>query len=189
MIENIREFLNLGGAAMWVIAGLSLLMTALIIWKLLRFAGSGVFSRSVMKRLDHTPISGRSVRAKLAQFAQNIPATEPLEARREVYIQEAKSALFDARQGLRILEMIAVIAPLVGLLGTVLGMIEAFQALEAAGGKSDPTILAGGIWEALLTTAAGMAVTIPASIALAYFDGKIDCLRLDFETIGTRLLH
>jgi biopolymer transport protein ExbB len=56
---------------------------------------------------------------------------------------------------LRGLDAIATLAPLLGLLGTVLGMINAFQALEAAGGRADPAQLAGGIWEALLTTAFG----------------------------------
>jgi biopolymer transport protein ExbB len=65
-----------------------------------------------------------------------------------------------------VLELISTIAPLLGLLGTVLGMIAAFQALQESGSRADPAILAGGIWEALLTTAAGMAVAIPASITL-----------------------
>lgn len=65
---------------------------------------------------------------------------------------------------LRLLELIAMIAPLLGLLGTVLGMIQSFQELELAQGSANAAVLAGGIWEALLTTAAGLLVAIPAAV-------------------------
>ncbi|MEL6601515.1 MAG: MotA/TolQ/ExbB proton channel family protein [Pseudomonadota bacterium] len=67
-------------------------------------------------------------------------------------------------------------------------MIEAFQALETTGTRADPAALAGGIWEALLTTAAGMAVAIPASAALSWFDSIADRLRLSMEDVATRVL-
>jgi biopolymer transport protein ExbB len=92
--------------------------------------------------------------------------------------------LADAGTGLRALELIAAIAPLLGLLGTVMGMIEAFQTLQSAGAGADPAALAGGIWQALLTTAAGMAVAIPASLALSWGESVVDALRLDLEDIG-----
>lgn len=92
-----------------------------------------------------------------------------------------------ARRGLRALDLIATIAPLIGLLGTVLGMIEAFQALQEAGSRADPAALAGGIWQALLTTAAGMAVAIPASMALSWFDSVTDRLQAEMEDLATRI--
>jgi len=100
----------------------------------------------------------------------------------------AKAALSRAGSGLRALEVIATVAPLLGLFGTVLGMIAAFQALQQTGARADPAALAGGIWEALLTTAAGMALAIPASIALAWFEGVIEGLRQDMEDMVTRVL-
>ena len=78
-------------------------------------------------------------------------------------------------------------APLLGLLGTVLGMIAAFQALQEAGNRADPAMLAGGIWEALLTTAAGMAVAIPASAALTWCEAVIDSIRTDMEDLAARI--
>jgi len=71
------------------------------------------------------------------------------------------------------LEVIASISPLLGLFGTVLGMIKAFLNLEKAGSQVDPALLAGGIWEALLTTAFGLAVAIPALTAYHLFENKI----------------
>jgi biopolymer transport protein ExbB len=104
-------------------------------------------------------------------------------------LRVAKQCLARARAGLRPLELIATIAPLLGLLGTVLGMISAFQALQEAGARADPSMLAGGIWEALLTTAAGMAVAIPASVAATWFESITDRLRLEMEDIGTRIFQ
>ncbi|MCC5968052.1 MAG: MotA/TolQ/ExbB proton channel family protein, partial [Natronohydrobacter sp.] len=71
--------------------------------------------------------------------------------------------------------------------GTVLGMIEAFQALQAAGNRADPAALAGGIWQALLTTAAGMAVAIPAAMALTWFESICDRVQVDMEDLATRI--
>lgn len=106
---------------------------------------------------------------------------------REETTRVAKSALMQTRRGLRALELIATIAPLIGLLGTVLGMIEAFQALQAAGNRADPSALAGGIWQALLTTAAGMAVAIPASMALSWYDSICERVQADMEDLATRV--
>lgn len=78
------------------------------------------------------------------------------------------------RQAMRPLEVISAAAPLVGLLGTVLGMIEAFAALSEVEGQINPAILAGGIWQALLTTAAGLLVAIPALVAWHVFDRKVE---------------
>ena len=66
---------------------------------------------------------------------------------------------------IRLLELIAMVSPLLGLLGTVLGMIRSFQGLAEAQGAANASVLAAGIWEALLTTAAGLIVAIPASVA------------------------
>ena len=106
---------------------------------------------------------------------------------REETARRARSDLGEARRGLRALEVIATIAPLLGLLGTVLGMIAAFQTLQQAGAQADPAALAGGIWEALLTTAAGMAVAIPAGVALSWFESVTDALQADMEDAATRI--
>ncbi len=73
---------------------------------------------------------------------------------------------------LKVLEVVATVAPLIGLLGTVLGMVEAFKAMEVAGANVNPAVLSGGIWKALLTTAVGLIVAIPAFIIHSWFDRK-----------------
>ena len=199
-----RDVLATGGAAMWAIAALSVATVALILWKVLRLVALGAWSggRHTARALDlwatgqraeamAVVAARRSVRAQLALAAMNA-ASDPRLDHASALAETARVArglLVQARAGLRGLELAATVGPLLGLLGTVTGMIAAFQALQDAGSRADPATLAGGIWEALLTTAAGMAVAIPASVALAWFDGLIDRLRHDMEDAATRVLH
>ena len=76
------------------------------------------------------------------------------------------------RAQLPALEVIGTLTPLLGLLGTVLGMIAAFRAMEVAGSQVDPSVLSGGIWQALLTTAMGLAIAIPVMAAYNWMDRK-----------------
>ena len=106
---------------------------------------------------------------------------------REETLRVARSQLEGMRSYMRILEVIAALSPLLGLFGTVLGMIKAFQNLELAGNNVDPSILSGGIWEALLTTAIGLAVAIPAVLLVNYFDRIIDRTRHQMEDAATQI--
>lgn len=198
------DFIRLGGAAMWAIAALSVATLALILWKAMRLLALGAWSggRHTARALDLWTagqtaeaqallIPRTSLRARLALAAMRAAASESLdrESAQAETTRVARALLVQARAGLRGLELAATVGPLLGLLGTVTGMIAAFQALQEAGSRADPATLAGGIWEALLTTAAGMAVAIPASIALAWFDSIIDRLRHDMEDAATRVFH
>jgi biopolymer transport protein ExbB len=86
---------------------------------------------------------------------------------------EASRALHDLERHLRGLSWIAQSAPLLGLLGTVTGMVACFHTIEVAGGRVDVALLAGGIWEALLTTAFGLIVAVPALAFHHYFDARV----------------
>ena len=89
---------------------------------------------------------------------------------------------------LRLLEVIAMVSPLLGLLGTVLGMIQSFQELELAQGSANASVLAGGIWQALLTTAAGLIVAIPAAIAANLLAARVDGAAHQIENAVARLM-
>jgi biopolymer transport protein ExbB len=91
-------------------------------------------------------------------------------------------------RGLVILATVANVAPLMGFLGTVAGMILAFAAIEAAG-DVDPTLVAGGIKVALLTTATGLAIAIPVNIGYNYFVTRIDSLVMDMEQGTQQILN
>ena len=110
---------------------------------------------------------------------------------------EIEQAIIDAgervanslRRYLRLINGIATVSPLLGLLGTVLGMIQAFDALASADSASRPeTLIAGGISEALLTTAAGLSVAIPALIAYLWFVGRVDRLVMELDALGQKLV-
>jgi biopolymer transport protein ExbB/TolQ len=90
-------------------------------------------------------------------------------------------------RGLVVLATVSTVAPLLGFLGTVIGMIQAFQAIELAG-EVEATTVAGGIKVALITTAAGLAIAIPVSIAHNYFVSKIDRLVIDMEESAQRTI-
>ena len=92
-------------------------------------------------------------------------------------------------KNIRTLEVIATISPLMGLLGTVLGKVQAFNKVAEYKGQVDPSLLAGGIWEALLTTAAGLAVAIPAVVMLNYFDRKMEKSSFTMTKFSQLLVH
>ncbi|MEM8554159.1 MAG: MotA/TolQ/ExbB proton channel family protein [Pseudomonadota bacterium] len=200
-VQAVIVFLEQGGPAIWAIGALSVITLALILWKIWRLASIGAWGG---KRVDHAVtlwaggqhaeaklalnrgggLRGRVVRVAFAELSR--PDFDETRAREET-ARVARKELTRSRVGLRALELIATIAPLIGLLGTVLGMIAAFQALQEAGARADPATLAGGIWEALLTTAAGMAVAIPASAALTWFESISDRAQGDIEDAATRI--
>ena len=187
MTPQMLEFLNSGGPALWAIAVLSVLVLAIVLWKLWRLTLIGAWSRAGAEALL-TRQNGSSNGLR-ARFVTDVFAARrlPDALAREEVMRIAARQLSDLRSGLRPLELIVTIAPLIGLLGTVLGMIEAFQALETSGGQADPSVLAGGIWEALLTTAAGMGVAIPAAVALSWFEAIADTVQGDLEDLATRI--
>lgn len=198
---DLVAFLERGGPTLWIIAALSVITLTLILWKLWHFVKCGAWSSGTVAAAVHVWETGnaakalatlgkrRSLRAALARHAMQArldPGLTDAQAREET-TRFARAQLLDLRTGLRALELIATTAPLLGLLGTVLGMIDAFQALQEVGSRADPAALAGGIWEALLTTAAGMAVAIPAGVALVWFESLCDRVQSDLEDIATRL--
>lgn len=198
-VENSERILRDGGPSIWAIALLSVITVALILWKVWRLSLVGAWSRGRASKavaayevgnVDEALgiVSGRrALRSKVVFAAITARRDKSEDLAREETLRVAKNELAEASVGLRALELIATIAPLLGLLGTVLGMIAAFQALQESGSRADPALLAGGIWEALLTTAAGMAVAIPASAALSWFESVIDRLRRDMEDAASRI--
>ncbi|MBD3380299.1 MAG: MotA/TolQ/ExbB proton channel family protein [Candidatus Omnitrophica bacterium] len=92
-------------------------------------------------------------------------------------------------KNLRGLGIIGNITPLLGLTGTVAGMINAFMKIQELGGRVDPSVLAGGIWEALITTVAGLCVAIPTLVAYQYFEGRVDDISSQMKDTAVELLE
>ena len=104
-------------------------------------------------------------------------------------IETAASAeIFLLEKYTNVLSTIAGVAPLIGFLGTVTGMIRAFMKIQALGGNVNADVLAGGIWEAMVTTAAGLSVGIPSLIFYNYFVGRVEKMVFEMERGSTQLL-
>jgi biopolymer transport protein ExbB len=102
--------------------------------------------------------------------------------------ESGRHVVHELERYLNSLGTIAAITPLLGLLGTVIGMIKVFAAITAFG-VGDPTVLAGGISEALITTAAGLSIGIPAMMFYRYFKGRVYSLTVDMEQEAIRLVE
>ena len=199
MIAHVQDALSVGGPALWVIFGISIVLVTVGLWKFWHLIKLGAWNKKqadeilklwLEKKVEPDDANQQNIRAKI--LGQTILAISDKnytnEMVREECVRLANNDLNDARRGLRIIDLIVTIAPLVGLLGTVLGMIEAFQALQDSGAQADPSALAGGIWEALLTTAAGMGIAIPASILLSWYDSVVENVQADIENLATQAI-
>ena len=140
-------------------------------------------------RGDRTAARAALSRSKsyLADIIDQAISTEALTSERLQAEAEARFARLEG--GLRFLDSVAQLAPLLGLFGTVLGMIEAFQSLQSAGSQVDPSLLAGGIWVALLTTAVGLVVAMPTALVLACFEGRMETERVTADRMIFTILN
>ena len=91
-------------------------------------------------------------------------------------------------KNLHLLELTGKIAPMIGLLGTVIGMVEAFRELSSVKGLVDPSLLAGGIWEALITTVAGLFVGIPALVFFHLYTNQVKATASSMKHIGEEIM-
>ncbi len=187
---------------MVVLLTLSVLATAIILVKLFQFFRSGLrrleFVEHAMLAL-HRGQNGkaldvlqqqRSPVARVMETAVRCGADPGMSAKDvEAEVSRVGSAqIRNLESWLRGLSSIAHLSPLLGLLGTVTGMITAFMRLEEAGSRVDPSILSGGIWEALLTTAFGLTVAIPAMAAFYYLEGEVDHVRAAMKDATIRIM-
>lgn len=128
-------------------------------------------------------------RCPLHEFvmASVIHRHEPREIREEALKRKGNKIIQLAEEKLRLIGSIAQVAPLLGLLGTVFGLVTAFYHIELSAGMIQPSDLAGGIWAALLTTVAGLCIGIPCLLVHQYFNSRVDLLKSQLEEIASEL--
>ena len=200
-IDQVLSLLQLGAPASYLLLLLSLAAATLIIvkgweyWEL-RSTNYSHIARALMLFQRGQPADALTIlqehRGPLAaSLAAGVAAISNPALSREQAMEFARvyasERLEDSRALLRPIEVISQLAPLTGLLGTVLGMISAFKALQMAGENVSPAALSGGIWEALLTTAGGLVVAIPCIAALHFFERRSERLQTELESALTRL--
>jgi biopolymer transport protein ExbB len=112
----------------------------------------------------------------------------PHSEREQIIRATGNHQLQQMERGIRVISVVVRLAPLMGLLGTVVGLVEAFHAVSSVKGPPDPSLLAGGIWQALLTTVAGLLVAIPAIISHEWLLGRVDAMAIRMQVAVAQLL-
>lgn len=199
-IEFLTSLIDRGGPVVVVLLAMSVVGLAVVLLKGTQFlwfgvgSGRGVdsalglwFGQSRQAALENLA-NNRGPTAKVIRHAMlGLSREASVESVREDAERVSLNELADSKSYLRVLESISQIAPLLGLFGTVIGMMSAFQTLQNSGADADPAALAGGIWVALITTAVGLSVAIPASFALYWLEGRIEAERNIMESALTSL--
>lgn len=200
---SVFDFFHKGGPVMYVLLCLSIYGVLVILFKIYQFWDAGMFARDVfiekavneiragdITSASRTLSSVRGPVARIMRVALDCVANREI-SQRSKEAEIARVGAADIRyleSHLRGLEMIANIGPLLGLLGTVIGMVTAFARLEAAGARVDPSLFAGGIWEAFLCTVAGLIVAIPAIGAYYAIDSMIERVRATMRDVSIQIL-
>jgi len=202
MFDNVFDIFDKGSWTMYVLFPLSIYVTAIILLKIYQFAAYGAGNVAFVPKLLQFLEDGNITGAHNLLLNENGPVAKtafatlsaiyemrlPPEMVKEEVVRAGSFELRIFESYLKILELAANIAPLLGLLGTVSGMVKAFAKLELAGARVDPSLLAGGIWEALLATVAGLSIAIPAMAAHYIFEGKVDRIRADMKDVAVRII-
>lgn len=202
IFQQVIELISIGGPVAWLLLVMSVVALTIFIAKWFQFIANGLYrlgsidapmkqwrngeqqqALSAVQSIGDGPLPDMVSTAMAGQLHPKVTEHEAREAAARI----AADHLDRLRPGLRTLEFIAATAPLMGLLGTVLGMIDAFKALQAAGNKVDPSILSGGIWAALVTTAAGLVVAIPTLMLLTILERRMERLHHKLQSATTQV--
>ncbi len=197
------DFMMKGGPIMWPILICSVLAFGILIERLISLRKEQIDTQLFMEQISKSLKRNKVMEAldfcdktdgpianilKAGILKHDRPRSEVREAIEDAAIHEVPRL----EKNLPVLATLAHIAPLLGLLGTVTGMVNAFQVIEnkaTALNPVNPGDLAGGIWEALLTTVFGLCVAIPAYVAYNYLVSRVDGFVLDMERSATDLLN
>lgn len=198
----LTQILDTGGSVVAILLLMALIALTVFLVKCLQLWKSGVFFSSAQHRSEQLISSHKDQLASAKSVskrpfeAEKITSTiiSLVNANKRKSAAAEASRLFEQHHGnlrshLSILELIASLAPSLGLLGTVLGMIEAFQAMELAGREVDPSVLSGGIWQALLTTAVGLSVAMPTIVMLSWLNRRLETYFSQLDNLLSGLIN
>jgi biopolymer transport protein ExbB len=200
-VENNMNLIAQGGPVVLVLIGLSVIGLTIVLYKLLQYRSYfGNWAKDIDLAIDDW--ANGEVQSALTALKKNQSAYAAIFYNGVLWLSENKDSEPKireelSRQGQKLIsrinslntfiELIAYLSPMLGLLGTVLGMIDVFRGLSNGTGGADAGMLAGGIWIALLTTAVGLTVAIPFAMIHAVLESKAAGIRLSLEDQLTRL--
>ena len=196
--ETVVFFWGETGFMVWPLASCVIIGIIVIVWKFYDLMAKSSRTKKILGEVDELLAEHRIDEALEATRNSDAPAANILYSgleRHEEGTERVMKAienqglieLSKLEKGLVVLATLTNIAPLLGFLGTVIGMIIAFESIEAAG-EVEATLVAGGIKVALLTTAFGLTIAIPVSIAHNYFVARIDSLVIDMEESAQKMI-
>jgi len=188
------ELVRAGGPFMWPIIVCSIAAVGILLERLWTLQRKRVLPEDLIKKVSDLAEKNQVTPKVIEALEKNSPLGRVLAAAlanrdrgREIMMERVQDTgrhvVHELERFLPTLGTIASISPLLGLLGTVTGIIRAFNAVML-GGMGDPRLLAGGISEALITTAGGLAVAIPSFIAYRYLRGKVERIVVEMEKIA-----
>jgi len=197
-MQTLMDYFSRGGELMWVLLAFSVVGVAVILDRAIIYLSYGFRPDHWLSRVLLELEAGRTGEALQMARASRHPVARvvqiflknlkrPAKIRLDNVKREGSLALESVEKRLRILACLAHLAPLVGLLGTVQGMIIAFAKIETLAGAPKPSDLAGGIWEALLKTAFGLLVAIPCMAAYHAYSSHADKIARRMELAVTAL--
>jgi biopolymer transport protein ExbB len=204
---NMPDISALGTTTLIVFVALGILSVAAVtvfFFKIFQFARMGVGRHKSAEMVLDDWLGGRTDQAVaragerktvLTRILQSILISLRARPGDSAYAEELgrQTALIELTamtRRMKVLETVVQAAPMLGLLGTVIGMIDSFGALsQSAGGLADPIQLAGGIWTALTTTAAGLGIALTTYFAATWLEGRIETERLTMEPLISAAIH
>lgn len=194
------DYLQKGGLLMWPILVCSIISIAVFVERLLYFHRSAIHVAEFLQGLSNV-ISRRNYAEALHESAGTpgpvarvihaaiIRHDAPRAELREIVQEAGQLEVPKLERYLGVLATIAFLAPLLGLLGTVAGMIEAFGTISSHGGYATVTELSAGVYKSLLTTAAGLVVATPTFVAYSYLSARVNSLLHEMERAGIEIVH
>lgn len=193
----IEDLFDKGGSIVWILLAYSFIALVLVLERSLHYLFMEKLPRDFEALLAESFAAG-----KVETFLEKLKGPDArilkgiYEARKDdikdldsVASRYGSAELLKLERGFRTLSILGHTAPLLGLLGTIIGMIKAFMVIEIAGGRVDSQALAGGIWEAMLTTGVGLAVAIPILLLLHILESKADRRAHDMRRSAMLLLE
>ncbi|MBN1910783.1 MAG: MotA/TolQ/ExbB proton channel family protein [Pirellulales bacterium] len=199
--RDLWDIIRSGGPLMIPLGVCSLLLLAFVFERMIALRQGRIIPKPFVRRIIEQIREGDLDRNQALELCEQngSPVSEVFGAAVRRWGRpavEVEQAIIDAgervtnglRRYLRVINGVATISPLLGLLGTVVGMIRAFNAIATTSALGRPELLANGISEALLTTAAGLTVAIPALFFYMFFVSRVDRLIIDIDALGQQLV-
>jgi biopolymer transport protein ExbB len=194
------DYMQKGGPLMWLILLCSVIAGGVFLERLSFFYRAAIRVGEFMSGLTNLIQHRRWAEAQMECSATSSPVTRVIHAAilhhgapraelKEIVQEAGQLEVPRLERRLAILGTIAFIAPLIGLLGTITGLIEAFVNISSQSGYASATDISAGIYQSLLTTAAGLVVAIPCSAAYAYLSSRINALMHDMERAGIEIVN